>query len=90
MATTLSKLIGVVGFGVAAVLFAALIGRAVVRGELVLSGQQWVFSVFFLVGTLAALARVWMPVVMDACKFVGKDTPFLGQKLWGVSARVPV
>lgn len=70
---SLSKVIGVVGFGIAALVFAALVVRGVVVGELVLSSQQWIVVGIVTVGVGIALSKVWMPVVYDALGFLGKE-----------------
>jgi Ca2+-transporting ATPase len=69
----LSKVIGVVGFGIAAVTFAALVGRAVVSGHLVLSSQQWAVAALLGAGALIALIRVWLPIVFDGMELMGKE-----------------
>ena len=66
----LSKLIGVVGFGVASVLFAALLFRGVTTGNLSLTGIQWgVFTAFGL-GAGIALMPIWLPIVLDGMGFL--------------------
>ena len=69
----LSKVIGVVGFGVASITFAALVGRAVVSGHMVLNAHQWFVAGLVLVGSLVALVRVWMPIIYDGIELVGKE-----------------
>lgn len=69
----LSKLIGVVGTAVAALTFAALVGRAVLLSEIVLSPQQWYFSMCLGLAVLIALSRVWLPIAYDAFEFLGKE-----------------
>lgn len=91
----LSKLIGVVGFGIASFLFAALLLRGVSTGNLSLTGIQWgVFSAFG-VGALIALVPIWLPIVLDGLEFLAipvktpdwleKDgaSPWLKALLWG-------
>lgn len=68
----LSKVIGVVGFGIAALTFIALVGRDFVLGELPLTWQQWVFALILGVSVLAALTRVWFPILVDAFALFGK------------------
>ncbi|MDR3265304.1 MAG: HAD-IC family P-type ATPase, partial [Synergistaceae bacterium] len=68
----LSQLIGVIGFGVAGCLFAALSVHAAVTGEIVMTGQQWTFSVIMIVSVLIALTRVWLPIVYDFFEVVKK------------------
>ena len=69
----LSQLIGVVGFGIAALLFAALVVRSVATHELVLSAKQWFFAVIFGTSIMAALARVWIPVIYDGREIFAKN-----------------
>ncbi|MBY0512359.1 MAG: calcium-translocating P-type ATPase, PMCA-type [Gemmataceae bacterium] len=69
----LSKLIGVVGLGIAGLTFFALIARAAAFGTLVLTGQQWVFTGIFLAAVLVALVRVWLPILYDGLEFAGVD-----------------
>ncbi|HOT30520.1 MAG TPA: calcium-translocating P-type ATPase, PMCA-type, partial [Candidatus Ozemobacteraceae bacterium] len=75
----LSKVIGVVGFGVAALTFVALVGRDFFLGELPLTWQQWVFALILGVSVITALARVWFPILGDACVLAGRrlETPEL-------------
>ncbi|MDR2179356.1 MAG: calcium-translocating P-type ATPase, PMCA-type [Synergistaceae bacterium] len=61
----LSKLIGVVGFGIATLLFAALSAHASATGEIAMSREQWIFTFIVIVSVLIALARVWLPIVYD-------------------------
>ncbi len=68
----LSKVIGVVGFGVAALTFAVLVGRDFFAGELPLTWQQWVFSMILGVSALVALARIWLPIVRDGFMLAGE------------------
>lgn len=69
----LSKLIGVVAFGVAAALFLALVIRGVVLGEVKLSNQQWVVMGVLLVSAAIAILPVWLPVIHDAFELAGKE-----------------
>ncbi|HEY0320351.1 MAG TPA: calcium-translocating P-type ATPase, PMCA-type [Pyrinomonadaceae bacterium] len=68
----LSKMIGVIGFGVAALTFVALVVRGVVVGEFHLTGQQWFFAILLIVSAMTAIIRVWLPIVYDAFELVGK------------------
>jgi len=61
----LSKVIGVVGFGIAAVLFAVLSVHAALVGEIVMERGQWIFALILIVSVLVALVRVWLPIVYD-------------------------
>ncbi len=79
----LSKVIGVVGFGVAVVTFAALVGRGAITGELVRKGLpagtlasplavgEWFFIGTLLLGVAVALVKVWLPIVLDGLELVG-------------------
>ncbi len=69
----LSKLIGIVGFGIAALVFAALVARGVVTGEIVLSSTQWLFVGILTTGVTTALSKVWVPVLYDASGVFGKE-----------------
>lgn len=68
----LSKLIGVVGFTVAALTYVALIARGVAMGELVLAGEQWAFVALLTLSGLTALTRIWLPIVYDAFELAGR------------------
>ena len=74
---SLSRVIGVVGFGVAVVVFAALVGRGAIAGTLVLSHGQWAFAAAVLAGGALALARVWWPIVGDGLELLGVAVPSL-------------
>lgn len=67
----LSKVIGVVGFGIAVLTFAALVVRGVLIQELVLDPGQWIVAASIAVGVGVALVRVWLPIVFDACEIAG-------------------
>ncbi len=69
----LSKLIGVVGFAVAALTYVALLIREVSVGELILSGANWYFVVITAIGVLAAGIRVWLPILYDAFELAGQE-----------------
>jgi Ca2+-transporting ATPase len=66
----LSKLIGVVGLGIAALTFIALVVRGAITGELNLAAGQWYFASILAVGVMAALSRVWLPIVYDGMEFI--------------------
>ncbi len=70
----LSKLIGVLGTGIAAMTFIALFVRGVIIQDLVLSQAQWIFTVILTVSSLTALSRVWLPIYYDALEMLGKNT----------------
>ncbi len=67
----LSKLIGVIGLGVAALTFVALLVRGVLVKEFELTGSQWLFVSLLIVGVLIGLVRVWLPIVYDAFDELG-------------------
>lgn len=69
----LSKLIGVVGFSVALLTYVALIIRAAVVGEMVLTGQQWAFAILVSISGLIALSRVWLPIMLDGLELTGRE-----------------
>ncbi len=67
----LSKVIGVIGFGVAAILYVSLVFSAWRQGELPLQPAQWYVVGVVIAGVVLALRRVWMPIAYDACEIVG-------------------
>jgi len=92
----LSKIIGVVGFGVAFMLFAALTVRGTLVGEIAMNPEQWMFTLSVFAGVLIATAKVWMPVVYDAFEIFGnpKKAPRWleaeGAKPWAACALLGV
>jgi Ca2+-transporting ATPase len=68
----LSKLIGVVGFGIAALLFVALTARGAVTGGIVMSRTQWIFLIILIISVMTALMRVWLPIVYDFFDVTGR------------------
>lgn len=76
----LSKWIGVVGLGIAALTFAALVGRAALAGHLrgpdgaPIPPHQWYFAGVLLVAVMFALVRVWLPIVYDGLNLSGVET----------------
>jgi len=69
--TKLSKVIGIVGLGMAALTFIALVSRAFFVGEISLSKQQWAVAASLFFGIAIALHRVWLPVVFDGLEIAG-------------------
>jgi len=69
----LSKLIGVVGFGMAALTFIALVVRGAIGGELALTQHQWIFSGIVALSVMIALLKVWVPILYDAFELMGKE-----------------
>jgi len=77
----LSKVIGVCGFGVSALTFAALVVRGLGLGEIALVGGQWYFAMLVVIAGGLAMARIWVPIVADAFELAGKPLrlpPWLG------------
>jgi Ca2+-transporting ATPase len=68
----LSKLIGVVGFGVAALTYTGLVLHGSAVGEFVLNAANWFFVAILTVSTLTMLSRIWMPIVYDAFELAGR------------------
>ncbi len=68
----LSKFIGVVAFGVAALLFGALVLRGVITGEVRMTGGQWALMGVLFLGVVIGIIPVWVPVVYDAMELAGK------------------
>jgi Ca2+-transporting ATPase len=68
----LSKVIGVVGFGVAFLTFFALVLRGYVNGELALEPAQWGFTIISFITAMIIMARVWMPIIADAFYLAGR------------------
>jgi Ca2+-transporting ATPase len=66
----LSKVIGVVGFLVAALAFVALVVRGYLRGEIALSSPQLVFAVGAMASAMIALSKVWLPWVFDGLELI--------------------
>jgi Ca2+-transporting ATPase len=69
----LSKLIGVIGLGIAGLTFIALVARGAYVGELKMLAGEWAFSGILVAAVMAALAPVWLPIVYDGIEFTGKD-----------------
>ena len=69
----LAKLIGVLGFSIAAITFVALNIRALIVGDLVLDAPQWWFLGAAAVGLAIAAQKVWVPVYFDARELLGHD-----------------
>lgn len=68
----LSKLIGVLGFSVAALTYAGLVIHGAAVNELALSGQQWAFFLILVASVLTLMSRIWLPIVYDALELVGR------------------
>jgi Ca2+-transporting ATPase len=74
----LSKLIGVVGFSIAAATFLALVVRGVRLGELAFAAHQWVVAAILAGTVLLALAKVWASIFLDAFELMGKELSLPG------------
>lgn len=61
----LSKLIGVVGFGVSAIAFWAYLVSDILQGEFLLTPTQWFTFSTMLVAVGIALSKVWVPMLSD-------------------------
>jgi len=82
----LSQLIGVVGLSVAAFIFAALLVRGFLFGELSLTPHQGYIFALLLSSVIVALVPVWLPVTYDALELMGKEAeppPWLDEGLSG-------
>ncbi|NLF98498.1 MAG: calcium-translocating P-type ATPase, PMCA-type [Candidatus Riflebacteria bacterium] len=69
----LSKLIGVVGFSIAFLTFIALVFRDYRSGDLILSAEQWGFSLILFISAVIGLAKVWMPILADGFELAGRE-----------------
>ena len=69
----LSKLIGIVGFSIAALIYIALVLQDIITEELMLNSEQWYFVAVLHVSAIFALVRVWLPVIYDGFEFAGKE-----------------
>ncbi|MDY0004862.1 MAG: calcium-translocating P-type ATPase, PMCA-type, partial [Polyangia bacterium] len=70
----LSKLIGVVAFGVAAMLFGTLVVRSSLTGEVVLSGPQTALLAVLGVACVLVILPVWLPIFYDALELLGSGS----------------
>jgi Ca2+-transporting ATPase len=82
----LSKLIGVIGLGFAALTFFGLVirgafteqvdpitGAGLKKMELELNAQQWLFTAILFLSVAVALVRVWLPMLYDGLELLGKE-----------------
>ena len=69
----MSKVIGVFAFGVAGLLFVALVTRGVLTSELQLLPSHWVFVGILLVSILVMTLHAWLPSVFDALQLMGRS-----------------
>lgn len=72
----LSKIIGVIGFGVAGLTFLSLVMRGVSIGELSMTPSQWYIIISALLFSVVAFYRVWVPIFFDFLDLIGKHKNF--------------
>ncbi len=61
----LSKIIGIVGLGIAGLTFLALVIRGALTGGLTMTSGQWAFALVLFAATLVGLFRVWLKVAWE-------------------------
>lgn len=66
----LSKLISVVGFGIAGCLFFSLVLKGYISGELVLKKTQWVLFGLIVITAGIAMFKVWFPILFDGLEML--------------------
>ncbi|MBS1370691.1 MAG: calcium-translocating P-type ATPase, PMCA-type [Lentisphaeria bacterium] len=71
----LGKLIGLVGFTIAAITFSALVFDGIVSRELMQSAAQWTVSGLLLAAILVTLIQVWLPIICDGIELVKGRSP---------------
>lgn len=87
----LGKIIGIAGFGISGITFAALMIRAILIKEIVLNGQQFAAVIVLVLSGLLLLSRVWLPILFDLLELTGrvKERPEWVKdnslKSWGLS-----
>lgn len=74
----LSKIIGVIGFGVAGLTFLSLVARGISLGELALTSSQWFVVATLLLFSVLGFYRVWVPIFFDFLDLIGKHKDFPG------------
>lgn len=67
----LSRIIGVIGFAAAALVFFALFASCIWKGSIVLSRSEWIILSVIGFGMHVALLRIWLPIVYDAAELLG-------------------
>ncbi len=80
----LSQFIGLVGFGVAALTFIALLLRGLILTEINLNSQQIYILIFFLLGIFVAIIPVWLPIIYEGISLFKEELetpPWLEQGL---------
>ncbi|MFN8528968.1 MAG: calcium-translocating P-type ATPase, PMCA-type [Anaerolineae bacterium] len=68
----LSKVIGVLGFAVAALTYIGLVLRGVLVGDIVLSAANWYVVALITAAVLTAGVRIWLPIVFDGFDVAGR------------------
>ncbi len=68
----LSRWIGVLGFSIAGVTFAALVARGWVAGELAMEPAQWLVALALFTGGAVVLLPIWLPVAYDVLELLGR------------------
>lgn len=84
----LSEIIGVVGFGIAGLVFVALAGRGLLTGSLHFQSGESVFLGVLTFGVAIATVNIWLPILLDAAGLLGREIvepSWLGGKSWGWS-----
>ncbi len=73
----LSKLIGVIGFSIAALIFASLTIKGYLSDTIHLTGKQWGFVAIAIVAVVFMLTPIWKPIYFDALEFlhIKKEPP---------------
>lgn len=69
----LSKIIGVLGFGIAGLTFVALTVHCAFNGSIKMEVNQWVFAILVAISAMTVLIRVWLPIVCDGFELSGKE-----------------
>jgi len=69
----LSKWIGVIGFGIAAVTFFALVVRGSITGTLALSASEWLVASVLGVAVAVMLIPIWVPLFYDFFELTGNE-----------------
>lgn len=69
----LSKVIGVVGFSCASILFISLLGRSLIYEHIELSLANWYFIKIAFLSVLIAFVPIWLPIFFDAMELLRKN-----------------
>ncbi|CAN5402729.1 hypothetical protein BH11PLA2_BH11PLA2_27740 [soil metagenome] len=84
----LSRIIGVVGFGVALIAFVALFVHGLQSNTIHLLKAEWYFLAALTAGLIVGLVNIWLPIVYDAFELSGANVEapaWLGGKSWLIS-----